>query len=129
MAKTNKARPSSATVDEYIAAADPRFRPLLRGVRKTIKSAAPDAVESISYGIPTFKVDGQRLTYFSAATAHCAVHMVRKELLDEAARVGFRVGRGSIQFTPEHPLPEPLLRRIVKARVAEIRPKQKRPAR
>ena len=111
---------TATTIDEYLARVDPKFRPLLRSVRRTIRAAAPPATESISYGIPTYKLDGQRLVYFSAATNHCAVHMVRKEHLDEAARLGFGVGRGSIRFTPEKPIPTRLLTRIVKVRAAEI---------
>jgi uncharacterized protein YdhG (YjbR/CyaY superfamily) len=107
-------------VDEYLARVTPNLRTLLRSVRKTIRAAAPKSVESISYGIPTYKLDGQRLIYFSAATNHCAIHMVRREHLDEAVRRGFNVGRGSIQFTPDHPLPTQLLTRIVKVRGAEI---------
>ncbi len=113
-------RPASGTIDEYLAGVSPEFRALLRNLRKTIRAAAPHASESITYGIPTFKQDGQRLVYFSAATKHCAIHMVRKAHLDEAARLGFGVGRGSIRFTPEHPVPERLVRRVVKARLAEI---------
>jgi len=111
---------SATSVAEYLERANPKFRPLLRTVRRTIRAAAPRATESISYGIPTYKLDGQRLAYFSAATNHCAVHMIRKEHLDEASRLGFGVGRGSIQFTPEKPIPSRLLTRIVKARAAEI---------
>ena len=110
-----------ATVDEYLASVGPEFRPLLRSVRKTIRAAAPKATESISYGIPTYKRDGQRVIYFSAAAKHCAVHMVRKAALDEAVRLGFGVGRGSIRFTPDHPLPPRLVTGIVRARLAEIR--------
>jgi uncharacterized protein YdhG (YjbR/CyaY superfamily) len=109
-----------SSVDEYLAGVSPEFRPLLRSLRTRIRSVAPRATESISYGIPTFKQDGQRLIYFSAATKHCTIHMVRKTHLDEAVRLGFGVGRGSIRFTLEHPLPERLLRRIVNARLAEI---------
>ena len=116
-----------ASVDGYVAAAPPAFRPLLRSLRKTIRAAAPKASESISYGIPTFKQDGQRLIYFSAAARHCAIHMVRKADLDEAVGLGFGVGRGSIRFTPEHPLPARLVTRIVKRRLAEIGSTTKRP--
>ena len=108
------------SIGEYLTSVDPKFRPLLRSVRKTIRAAAPKATESISYGIPTYKLDGERLAYFSAATNHCAVHMVRKEHLDEAVRLGFGVGRGSIRFTPEKPIPARLLTRIVRARASEI---------
>jgi uncharacterized protein YdhG (YjbR/CyaY superfamily) len=102
-----------AMVDEYLVGVPPRSRVLLRTVRRTIKAAAPRATESISYGIPTYKVDGERLIYFSAAKSHCAIHMVRKKHLAEAKRLGFGVGRGSIRFTPEHPLPQRLVTRIV----------------
>lgn len=116
-----------ATIDEYLAAVAPELRKLLRSVRKTIRAAAPKAAESISYGIPTYKQDGQRLIYFSAAAKHCAIHMVRKPDLDEAVRLGFGIGRGSIRFTPDHPLPARLITRIVKARLAEIRSAAKAP--
>jgi uncharacterized protein YdhG (YjbR/CyaY superfamily) len=109
------------SIGEYLASVDPEFRPLLRSVRKTIRAAAPKADESISYGIPTYKQDGQRVIYFSAAAKHCAIHMVRKAELDEAVRLGFGIGRGSIRFTPGHPVPARLITRIVKARLAEIR--------
>ena len=108
------------SIDAYLAGVAPEFRPLLRSVRKTIRTAAPKATESISYGIPTYKQDGQRVIYFSAAAKHCAIHMVRKADLAEAVRLGFGIGRGSIRFTPDHPLPARLITRIVKARLAEI---------
>ena len=113
-------RSAPATVDDYLRGVAPGFRVLLRNLRKTIRASAPLASESITYGIPTFKQEGQRLIYFSAATKHCAIHMVRKAHLDEATRRGFAVGRGSIRFTPEHPLPKQLVTRIIKARLAEI---------
>lgn len=121
-------RPTAGTIAEYLAGLPAGSRALLRRVRKTIRAAAPGADESISYGIPTFKQDAHRLIYFSAASDHCTIHMIRKEHLDEATRLGFRVGRGSIQFTPDHPLPTTLLTRIVKARLAEIASKSKRGA-
>jgi uncharacterized protein YdhG (YjbR/CyaY superfamily) len=111
----------ATSIDEYLAGVDPKLRPLLRSVRTTIRAAAPKATESISYGIPTYKQDGQRVIYFSAAAKHCAIHMVRKDDLDEAVRLGFGVGRGSIRFTPDHPLPARLVTRIVKSRLREIR--------
>jgi uncharacterized protein YdhG (YjbR/CyaY superfamily) len=106
-------RSAPVTVDEYLAGVPPRSRALLRALRRTIRAAAPRATESISYGIPTFKHNGQRLIYFSAAKSHCAIHMVRRSDLDEATRLGFGIGRGSIRFTPEHPLPQRLVTRIV----------------
>ena len=114
-------RSPPTSVDDYLRGVSTEFRTLLRDLRKTIKAAAPHASEGISYGIPTFKQDGQRLIYFSAAATHCAIHMVRKAHLDDAERMGFGIGRGSIRFTCERPLPKQLVARIVKARLAEIR--------
>ena len=111
----------ASTIDAYLAAVPPEFRAPLRTLRATIRAAAPRATESISYGIPTFKQDGRRLIYFSAATKHCAIHMIGKAHLEEAVRLGFGVGRGSIRFTPEHPLPKGLVTRIVRSRLAAIR--------
>lgn len=113
-------RSAPATIDDYLASVPPTLRTALRNLRKTIRAAAPRAGESISYGIPTFKQDGQRLIYFSAGKNHCAIHMVGKAHLDEAVRLGFGVGRGSIRFTPERPLPERLVTRIVNARLVKI---------
>ena len=110
----------TATVDEYLARVRPNFRALLSQVRDAIRAVAPRATETISYGIPTFKHAGHRLIYFSAAREHCTIHMIATDDLEAAARQGFRVGRGSIQFTPEKPLPISLVKRLVKKRLREI---------
>jgi len=110
-----------ATIEEYLAQLPVDQRRTLMAVRKTIRQVAPDAVESISYGIPTCKQDGRPLIYFSAAKEHLTVHAIDNDLLDESARRGFGTGRGSIRFTPERPLPATLLTRIVKARLTRLR--------
>ena len=111
----------AATVDGYLAKLSSEYRRTLSAVRTTIRRTAPDAVESISYGIPTYKQDGRPLVYFSAAKEHLTVHAVDADLLEEAARRGFGTGRGSVRFTPERPIPTTLLTKMVKARIARVR--------
>ena len=107
-------------VDEYMAQVPPKFRVLLQRLRKTIKAAAPDAEEVISYGMPAFR--GKRmLVYYAAFSDHCSLFVgsatVRREFAAELKP--FETGKGTLQFTPEHPLPADLVTRIVKARLAE----------
>lgn len=116
-----RAGAGAKTIDQYLAKVPPDQRKALAAVRKTIRATAPRAVESISYGIPTYKQDGKALVYFSAAKEHVTVHAIDQELLAEAESKGFGTGRGSIRFTPERPIPSAMLVRIVKKRLARIR--------
>ena len=115
-------RPSPApkTVDEYLARVPPRFRPALQRLRKTIKAAAPDADEVISYQMPAFWQNGM-LVYYAAFRDHCSLFVgsakVRRQFSAELKP--FQAGRGTLRFTPEQPLPPDLVTRIVKARLAE----------
>jgi uncharacterized protein YdhG (YjbR/CyaY superfamily) len=108
------------TVTEYIARAPPKFRPELRRLRKTIRAAAPDAEEVLSYAMPAFRQNGM-LVYYAAFKDHCSLFpgspTVRRQFAAEMKP--FEAGKGTLRFTPEHPLPVDLVRRIVKARVAE----------
>src|SRR5437867_2913600 len=108
------------TIDEYLAGVPPKFRTLLRELRKTIKTAAPDADEVISYGMPAFRQNGM-LVYFAAFQDHCSLFVasdaVRRQFAKELKP--FQAGRGTLRFTPDRPLPSGLVARIVKARVAE----------
>lgn len=109
------------TIDEYLAKIPPEKRKALAAVRKTIRASAPRAVESISYGIPTYKQDGRPLIYFSAAKEHLTIHAIDNDLLEDAAKRGFATGRGSIRFNTERPIPSAMLTRIVKTRLARLR--------
>lgn len=90
-------------VDEYLARVPPAERALLERVRKRIHAIAPDASETISYGYPTFVVEGRAVVWIAAFKKHCSLFP------------------GSIHFTPDEPLSPTLLRRIVRARIAENR--------
>ncbi len=114
-----KSQPAK-NVDDFLAALPNDFRSALEKLRKTIKAAAPNAEETISYRIPFYKQNGM-LVGFSAAKEHCTFHIISADILRDNAKAlaSFTTGKGSIQFTPSKPLPAALVTKIVKARVAE----------
>jgi len=106
-------------IDEYIMGFPVEVQKTLEQVRKTIKKAAPDAEETISYAMPAFKFYGM-LVYFAAFKNHIGFYALpsgneafQKELS------GYKTGRGSIQFPLDKPLPLKLITQIVKFRVYE----------
>jgi len=108
------------TIDEYLKPLDNEKRAALRKLRRAIRAAAPKAVPVISYGIPAFRLDGRLLVAFGAASNHCAfypgalpVRVLRAELKT------YDTSKGTIRFKPDDPLPARLVRRLVKARIAE----------
>lgn len=107
-------------VDAYLAARPPEPRAALERLRKAIRSAAPKAKECIAYGIPAFRQDGL-LVAFGAAKRHCSFYPMSGSLIQahQAALRGFETSKGTIRFTPDHPLPAALIRKLVKARLAE----------
>ena len=99
------------TVDDYLDGATKEQRAALNKVRKAIKAAAPRAIEEISYGIVGFKYKGERLIYYGYWKSHLAV---------------YGTGAGNIKFTPEKPLSDREITKMVKDRVAEIDKEGKR---
>jgi uncharacterized protein YdhG (YjbR/CyaY superfamily) len=115
-----KGRPSAVpkTHDEYLASVPSDMRAALQSLRKTIRSAAPDAEEVISYRMPAFRHHGI-LVYYAAFRDHCSLFVGGETRGTFAAELKpFAGGKGTIQFTPQRPLPASLVRRIVKERVA-----------
>jgi uncharacterized protein YdhG (YjbR/CyaY superfamily) len=107
------------TIDEYIAAFPKDVRTKLNSVRRTIKATAPEAEETISYQIPTFKLHGY-LVYFAAWKNHIAMYPIPSgtpAFKREISR--FVAGKGTVQFPLDKPLPLALIRRIVKHRMKE----------
>jgi uncharacterized protein YdhG (YjbR/CyaY superfamily) len=128
MNPTRKRRPRSSayggatTIDEYLARLEPDQRAALETLRRTIRKAAPQAEEAISYGIPAFKQDGVLLG-FAASAKHCSIHPMNGHTVADFASdlAGYSTSTGTIRFTPDKPLPAALVTRIVKARMAENR--------
>jgi uncharacterized protein YdhG (YjbR/CyaY superfamily) len=109
-----------ASVAAYLSAVPPAPRAVLRKLRQTIKAAAPNATELISYGIPGYKHHGM-LVYFAAFKEHCSLFGVGAALMKthQKALAPYRMSKGTIQFTVDRPLPTALVRKLVKARVAQ----------
>lgn len=112
-------RTGPASVDEYIAACPKDVQKMLRELRKTIKAAAPEASEKISYQIPTFYLKGN-LVHFGAFKDHISffptssgIEAFKKELSI------YKGAKGTAQFPLDKPLPLKLVSKIVKFRVAE----------
>src|SRR5687767_12116615 len=99
-------------IDGYLAALPDGARATLTEVRRVINAAAPEAVESVSYGVPTFKYQGRPLIYFGAAKNHCAVYGIDVEAYQEEL-AGYDASKGTVRFPPDKPLPEALLKRLV----------------
>lgn len=108
------------TIDEYLAGLNAEQRAALERVRKIIHAAAPKAEERISYGVPAFRQSGM-LVAFGARATHCALYPMSattvKAFAKELAR--YDTSKGTIRFQPDRPLPAALVRKIVKARLAE----------
>ena len=120
-----KAAPKN--VDEYLAGVPQPARNTLNKIRAVIRSAVPpEATETISYGIPAFKYKGV-LVWFAAFSDHCSLFptaAVIEEFKHELK--GFSTSKGTIQFPTNKPLPAAVVKKLVKARVAQIESKKRR---
>lgn len=118
-----KGKPVAKTVDEYLADVPEPAQSTLRHVRKVIQSVVPkDTTEVISYRIPMFKYHGMLVGY-AAFKKHCSLFPTGSGVLDQFARelAGYRTSKGTIQFPLDKPLPDALVKKIVRARVKENR--------
>ena len=108
------------TVDDYLAKIPEDKREALKKLRRIIRSVAPNAEEVISYGMPAFRQHWM-LVYYAAFKDHCSFFVVGQATRSKFAEElrPFMAGKGTVHFTPEKPLPETLVRRIVKAQVEE----------
>jgi uncharacterized protein YdhG (YjbR/CyaY superfamily) len=117
------------TVDEYLAAVAEPARGTLEKIRAAIRSAAPKgATETISYGMPTFRYDDRALVGFGSFSKHCSLFPMSLAVMaafsDELK--GFQTSRGTIRFAVDKPLSAALIKKIVKARLAENERRKKR---
>lgn len=91
----------------------------MQKLRAQIHAAAPKAEEGFGYGLPGFYLDGP-LFYYGAAKKHCSLYGTRPKGFDKELSA-FEPSKGTVKFTPEQPIPAALLKRMVKAKVAENR--------
>ena len=113
---------AAVEVEEYLAALPPASRSALEALRSTIRAVAPDATETLSYRIPTFRWGGQGLVAYAAFKDHCSLFPMSKAAVaaQGEALAPFIAGKGTLRFTPDTPIPAELVQRLVHARMEEI---------
>jgi len=112
----------ASDVDTYLSGVPDAPRAALEALRATIRSAAPDAVETISYQMPAFKLNGRFLVSYAAFTNHCSLFPATERVIEAHgdALAPYLAGKGTIRFTVDAPLPSALAKKIVKTRVQEV---------
>jgi uncharacterized protein YdhG (YjbR/CyaY superfamily) len=115
------------TVDEYISTFPKELQLILEKVRATIRNKAPEAIESISYGMPAYKTNGKPLVYFAGYKNHIGFYATptgQTEFANELSN--YKQGKGSVQFPIDKPIPYYLIELIVIFRVKENEQKVKK---
>jgi uncharacterized protein YdhG (YjbR/CyaY superfamily) len=108
------------TVDSYIRSFPENVQMLLRQIRATIIENAPDAIESMAYGMPAYKTNGKPLVYFAGFNNHIGFYATptgHAQFAEDLSK--YKQGKGSVQFPLDKPTPLELIGRIVRFRVEE----------
>jgi uncharacterized protein YdhG (YjbR/CyaY superfamily) len=127
-AKSTKSPGVAKNVDEYLSGVPEPARGTLNRVRAAIRAAAPEASEYISYRIPTFRYKGRPLLAFAAFSKHCSLFPMSMSVIKtfEKDLKSFYTSKGTVRFPVDKPLPAALVKKIVKARVAQNEARQTR---
>src|SRR5216684_2511145 len=123
-----KSKGAPKSIDEYLAGVPEPARSTLNKIRATIRSAAPrEATEAITYRIPTFKYKGG-LVAFAAFSKHCSFFPMSLSVMEtfKSDLKAFHTSKGTIHFPLDKPLPAALVKKLVKARVAQNKDKKRR---
>jgi uncharacterized protein YdhG (YjbR/CyaY superfamily) len=116
--RTNQTAPKN--IDEYIAAFPNDVQAILEQIRMTIRTAAPDAEETISYQMPTFTLRGKYLVYFAAYKKHIGLYPAPTGIAEFEEELSvYGAGKGTLRFPLDKPIPFDLIARIVKFRITE----------
>lgn len=127
-----KKKSAMETVEDYIASQPKERQRLLRRVRTIIRQAVPDAEESVSYAIPTYKVGGRAALYFAGWKDHYAIYPVTEAMVNDLsetlARADYEVEKGTVRIAYEGTMPTHFIQRVARRRAEEARaeaPKKK----
>ena len=110
--------PKYEDVDDYMAGLPDDRRAAMEQLRSTIRAAAPDATEAISYNMPSFRQDGRFLVSYEAFKAHCSLFPWNDEMVEELGEElkPYAVGKGTIRFPADQPIPVDLVTRMIEIR-------------
>jgi uncharacterized protein YdhG (YjbR/CyaY superfamily) len=118
------AKAAGTPIDEYVAQAPPATRPILQKIRAIVRDEAPGAEERISYRMPAF-FQGGAVIYFAPFRHHIGMFPpVKGDAALEKALAKYRGAKGNLRFPLGDPMPYPLIRRVVRARLKALRAKQ-----
>jgi uncharacterized protein YdhG (YjbR/CyaY superfamily) len=103
----------------YMEALEPGPRKILKELRDLIRAAAPGATDSFSYGIPGMRLKGKSLISYAAWKNHSSMYPIPPGITPEELK-GWRTSKGTVQFPYKKPLPEALIKKLIKARIAVL---------
>lgn len=107
-------------VDEYLGSFPQETQKILKEIRQIIQKSAPESVESISYGMPAYKLNGKPLVYFAAFKNHIGFYATPTGHSAFSVELSkYKQGKGSVQFPIDQPMPLDLIEKIVKFRVGQ----------
>jgi uncharacterized protein YdhG (YjbR/CyaY superfamily) len=126
-----RAMPKPKTIDEYLAGVEPEPRKTLDQLRRTIHAIRPDVEECISYSMPAFRVDGHVVAGFLATQKGCSYYPFSGTTLATLAEdlVAYDQTKSALHFGVNRALPAVLVRKLLRARIAEIESKSRKPQR
>lgn len=114
-------RTIASSVDAYLQTLPDEQREALEKIRQAVHAAAPAAEECVSYGLPAFRLNGRPLVAFGASAGHCSFYPMSGVTIEahRKALEKYETSKGTIRFQPARPLPASLIKRLVRARMAE----------